>query len=325
MTFWFTVLQGITFRFIGTQLSKIKYLFLFGLLLFFAVKPIVYGADRADRVVLSIPNQSDILLHVFTPSNTPIGVLIALHGCGGLLSTNTKHGDKLSARHASMAEFVTALGWVAVFPDSFNSRGRREICTQKFSERTIKQTHRKADALATAQWVKRQKWGSNEQGAALTRPLKTVLLGWSNGGTTVLQTIEAPKDTNLKNTHQSDSSEPVSALIDHAVAFYPGCSRQLARDYRTNVPLTLFIGGKDDWTPPQPCIDLGLRIGAKVYVYPDAYHGFDTPLGSVRLRKDVPNGAHPGQGVHVGPHSESRIDAYEQLKNLLQKLSVSLR
>lgn len=301
-------------------MSKFKYLFLSAI---FYIPPIianVYAAERAYQVVLPIPNQTDILVHVFTPPNTPKGVLIALHGCGGLLSTNTKNGDKLSARHAAMAEFANRHDWIAVFPDSFTTRGRREICTQKFVDRTIKQSNRKADVLATAQWVKEQDWFSSESGQDQKTVLKTVLLGWSNGGTTVLETIEAsPKNL----TRQS--IENVTTLVDQAVAFYPGCSAQLARGYRTHVPLTLFLGKLDDWTPAQPCIDLGKHSDARVYVYPEAYHGFDNPTGSVRLRKDVPNGVNPGQGVHVGAHPSSRQEAYEILRKLLEQQSTLVR
>jgi dienelactone hydrolase len=297
-------------------LPKIKHLFFSMNLIFFSLIFNVHAAERGYQVVLPIPNQRDILLHVFMPQNTPKGVLIALHGCGGLLTTNTKNGDKLSSRHAGMAQFANDLDWIAIFPDSFTSRGRREICTQKFSERTIRQGDRKNDALTTASWVKAQDWLGGVQTQNKTNPLKSVLLGWSNGGTTVLQTIESPKPgTSLP------SGDLLENLIDQAIAFYPGCSRQLARDYQTLVPLTLFIGGKDDWTPAQPCIALGDRIGAQLFVYPEAHHGFDSPTGKVRLRRDVPNGVNPGEGVHVGPHSASRADAYDKLKTILERLS----
>jgi len=261
----------------------------------------IYAADRPVPITLEVLGRSPITVHTFTPLDTPKGVLVALHGCGGLLSINDKNGDMLSARHAAMAKFANQLGWVAVFPDSFTARGRREICTQKFSERTIKQGERRADALATLQWVREQPW------FAANKEMNSVLLGWSNGGTTVLQTIETKFDPSI--------------LITHAIAFYPGCSQQLARDYSTHVPLTLFLGGKDDWTAPGPCIALGKRIHAQVYVYPDAHHGFDSPVGKVRLRTEVPNGVHPGQGVHVGPDQASREDAYAKLAALLGRLS----
>jgi dienelactone hydrolase len=301
-------------------LSKLKHQLLAFHLLFLAFIASAYGAEKAYQVMLPVPDLPDISVHVFTPPDTPKGVLIALHGCGGLLSTNSKAGDTLSSRHAAMAQYANTLGWVAVFPDSFTTRGRREICTQKFSERTIKQAQRKADAIATAQWVNAQTWAPQALASPSQPKLNTVLLGWSNGGSTVLETIKA-----LKNADTLDPSKNIATLIAQAVAFYPGCSAQLARHFRTKIPLTLFIGGLDDWTPPQPCIDLGRSVGAQVYVYPDAHHGFDGLTGKVRLRKEVPNGVNPGQGVHVGPHPASRDDAHQKLKHLLEQLSVSIR
>jgi dienelactone hydrolase len=145
-------------------------------------------------------------------------------------------------------------------------------------------------------------------------------MGWSHGGTTVLQVIDNAGSTKATSI-QENRTVNVATLVDHAVAFYPGCSRQLARHYTTQIALTLFLGGKDDWTAAEPCIALGEIIGAHVFVYPEAHHGFDSPVGKVRLRKEVPNGVNPGQGVHIGPHKPSRDEAYAQLRLLLEELS----
>jgi dienelactone hydrolase len=244
-------------------------------------------------------------LHIFLPHTEPKGVVIALHGCGGLLSSAKSRAAELSARHASMAKLITEAGWIALFPDSFSARGRREICTQKFSERTINSSHRRLDALQTAQWVREQKWSGEDP----SQPLKTVILGWSHGGSAVLQTIE-----------RTPRGEPAKGLVDQAVAFYPGCSVQLKRGYKTDIPLTMFLAGKDDWTAPQPCIELGKNVGATVWVYDEAYHGFDSPIGRVQFRPEIPNGVLPGQGVHSGPNPEAREDAYNKLRSLLRQL-----
>ena len=52
---------------------------------------------------------------------------------------------------------------------------------------------------------------------------------------------------------------------------------------------------------------------------PDSHHDFDNPVGQVRLRTDVPNGVHPGRGVHVGPNPVTRDRAYTRLPELLLK------
>lgn len=50
-----------------------------------------------------------------------------------------------------------------------------------------------------------------------------------------------------------------------------------------------------------------------------AYHDFDNPAGVVRVRRDVPNGVNPGQGVHVGPNPMAREASHERVRQLLRK------
>jgi dienelactone hydrolase len=48
----------------------------------------------------------------------------------------------------------------------------------------------------------------------------------------------------------------------------------------------------------------------RIVLYPDSYHDFDNPaLKTKRVRKDVPNGVHPGEGVTVAPNAQAREDA----------------
>ena len=81
----------------------------------------------------------------------------------------------------------------------------------------------------------------------------------------------------------------------------------------------MLLGEKDDWTPPGPCIELGKSVGAQVHVYPDSHHGFDNPVGQVRLLKDVPNGANPGQGVHSGRNAEAAQQSGALVRELLRE------
>lgn len=253
----------------------------------------------------------------------PKGTVIALHGCGGLYATRgprkgviapptgfalppegasgfeaARH--RLNPRHQAMAELLVAQGYAAVFPDSLTPRGESELCTQKIGSRKIDQTERRADALATLAWVATQPWA---------QPGRIALLGWSHGGSAVLSA------TDLKRADvRSQAVRPALAI-----AFYPGCSAALKSGYQPSAPLLLMLGEKDDWTPPGPCIELGKAVQAEVNIYPDSYHDFDNPVGEVRLRREVPNGPNPGQGVHAGRNPVTREQAYARLREVLHK------
>lgn len=208
-------------------------------------------------------------------------VVVLLHGCGGLYSSARERAGMLSLRHGGMAERLSAQGWHVVMPDSLTARGVRSLCEQRYSERSVHQSHRREDVLGTLQWLARQPWADAS---------RVALLGWSHGGSAILAATDL-REAAVRNA----ALKPVTS-----VAFYPGCADALKRGYQPSGSLLMLLGEKDDWTDPGPCIELGRRIAAPARVYPDSYHGFDEPTGTVRLRRDVPNGVNPGQGVHVG-------------------------
>ena len=237
---------------------------------------------------------------LFQPASAPRGTVIALHGCGGLYATTGARQGRLNARHQGMADLLVAQGYAVLFPDSLTPRGETELCTQKIGQRRIDQTERRVDVLGALAWVAAQPWA---------KPERMALLGWSHGGSAVLSSTDLTK-------REVAAAREKPAL---AVAFYPGCSAARKGGYRPSTRLALMVGEKDDWTPPGPCIELGQAVGAEVNVYPDSYHDFDNPAGTLRVRKDVPNGVNPGQGVHVGPNPAARRDAYARLLALLRE------
>ena len=262
------------------------------------------GATLVLRGVLLLP-----------PRATPVGgfpAIIALHGCGGMYSTVKSRHDQLSLRHRAMAELLVGEGYIALFPDSFRSRGREEICTIENKKRAITQINRRLDTLAALAFL---------QARADVAPDRVAVLGWSHGGSAVLAALNARSP----QVAASLARAPASAYFRAGVAFYPGCieSLRMKDGYATAAPLHLFIAGSDDWTDPRPCIDLAARLataGEPVTntVYPSTYHGFDGPPTQPRLRLEVPNGVHPGQGVTVAPNPEARDDAYARLKAYLR-------
>jgi len=238
--------------------------------------------------------------------------VVALHGCGGMYSTLRSRRDELSLRHQAMAELLVADGYVVLFPDSFRARGRDEICTIENRRRTIRQANRRLDTLAALAFL---------QARTDVAPDRVAVLGWSHGGSTVLAALNARARVVAERLAHTRSSPFFRA----GVAFYPGCIESLraGNGYAIAAPLRLFIAGSDDWTAPRPCVDLASRLAAagepvKISVYPDTYHGFDGPPAQRRLRLEVPNGVHPGQGVTVAPNPAARADAYVRLKAFLR-------
>ena len=163
------------------------------------------------------------------------------------------------------------------------------------------QVDRRKDALAALVWLAQQPQVDAK---------KLGLLGWSNGGSTVLAA------TNRLHGEVARSGIAPRA----AVAFYPGCDAELARRYAATAPTLLLVGQSDDWTPAQPCLDLAAVAGSGLTVtrYAGAYHGFDgsAPL---RVRRDVPNGVRPGQGVTVGGDAAAREASRRDLLEFLRR------
>jgi dienelactone hydrolase len=251
----------------------------------------------------------------FTPDSSAGGFpgVIALHGCDGMYSTQASRRGQLSARHQAMADLLVTEGYAVLFPDSFNPRGRREICTQPSREQTITQSNRRLDVFGALDYLR-------------TRPdiaiHRIALLGWSHGGSAVLAAMNAREP--MVAAYLAQLEDPADYFVT-AIAFYPGCFSSLrGRDgFAPAAPISVFIGGADDWTSSKPCVALGNAMEAqglplRVRMYPGAYHGFDTPNMARPRHLDVPNGVHPGQGVTVAPDAAARDDAYVRMKAQLR-------
>ena len=218
----------------------------------------------------------------------PFPAVVALHGCGGLFN-----GDgEIRSREEDWAERLVAAGYVVLLPDSFTARGMREICSGR--DRKIFPADRAEDAAAAAQWLAKQPFVDAR---------RLGLMGWSHGAMTVLWTVR-------KGFMQGPQFKV-------AIGLYPGC-REIAKlpDWHPGVPLTLLLGEVDDWTAPGPCKELAKREGFRAVVYPDAYHGFDTPDSPVRLRKGI--GSLKKGEAHVGTNQAAREAAIAEVKRIFE-------
>ena len=145
------------------------------------------------------------------------------------------------------------------------------------------------------------------------KPGAVSLLGWSNGGSTVLYTAAAGA--------RGAFGGPDFA---RAVAFYPGCRVPAERGWRDRVPLLILVGQDDDWTGAGPCqtlADDAARRGdaVSIVVYPGAYHDFDHPNLPVRERGGLAYTADGNGQAHVGTNPAARADALRRVPAFLAR------
>lgn len=163
----------------------------------------------------------------------------------------------MPSRDAQWAKTLAGQGQMVLLPDSFGSRGLGP--QYPVEQRSVKPSGaRHQEAIAAARWLARQP-GTPAGGI--------MLLGWSNGGGTVLFTAaEAP--------------DLPPGLFSRFVAFYPGCKTELeSKSWKPAGRLMILVGANDDWTPAAPCEALAGKFPAEItlVVYPDAWHDFDRP------------------------------------------------
>ena len=239
--------------------------------------------------------------------------IIALHGCGGLYSTREGHDGELAERMALRARSYVRDGYAVLFADSFRARGLREICTVRHGARTVTAAKRRLDALGALAYLATR---------ADIAPGRVALVGWSHGGSAVLQAVNT-RDAVVAGFFDAPGAPP---FFRAAVAFYPGCAtpRKAGDGYRPGTPTRIHIGLLDDWTPASTCVDLGREMAERdedllVTTYADSYHAFDSPTGTLQHRTDVPNGVEPGRGVHVGPNPAARSAANASVRAFLHQ------
>lgn len=224
--------------------------------------------------------------------------VVLLHGCGGMLNPQ----GQPSARMREYAQLLNAQGWHTLAVDSLTPRGEKELCTQRTGTRQVTQVQRRTDALAALDWLAEQP-GVDGQ--------RLALLGWSHGGSAVLAA------TNLNHPEVAAAQARNAQRLRLAVAYYPGCAADAQRGYQPLAPALLMVGLADDWTPASDCLPLaGSQV--RVLSWAGAFHGFDSQRPVV-LRTDVPNGVHPGQGVHVGGHPQARAESHAALVQALNE------
>jgi len=120
-----------------------------------------------------------------------------------------------------------------------------------------------------------------------------------------------------------------------AIALYPGCTSFVKKEnWQPRVPLTIFIGEADDWTPAAPCKILVARAKeqghqADIVTFSNAFHDFDHPNLPLKTRKGLAFTVNDQGSARVGTDPEGREAVLglvpKLLAQYLQKSSGKLR
>jgi dienelactone hydrolase len=250
-------------------------------ILFFLVLFPVLAHAAAIRFVITEADGVHLPVKLYLPAGPATQPsIVALHGCAG----------PWPKRDDAWARLLAAQGHAVLLPDSYGARGLKPECKQT-AHGADAYGPRRQDALAAAQWL---------QAKHLSLQSGILLLGWSDGGTTVLATIEAAPDL-------------PPGLILGGVAFYPACTRTAGnQNWHNAAPLLILMGAEDDWTPPAPCQALARRnLDLNLKLFPGAYHDFDVPDDPVHQITGLPYTKN-GDGIaHAGENPSARAQALQ--------------
>jgi dienelactone hydrolase len=224
---------------------------------------------------------TEIVGYLFRPAGSgPHPAVVMLHGRAGRYSASDDahctlvarqvpspcNASTLSKRHEMWGTYWAERGTLALLPDSFGPRGKahgfgRFTHDDPDRDSVNEKTVRPLDAEGALAWLR----GRNDVAQG-----RIVLQGWSNGGSTVLNTM----------IRQGKNGGGFRA----ALAFYPGCGKEALLDssVATSVPLAMFLGTDDEEVSPEICQHVAQRsidAGTNVFValYPGATHDFDDP------------------------------------------------
>ena len=258
-------------------------------------------------------------------ATAPVPAMVIAHGSGGVSNE----------REFWWADHLNDMGVAAFVVDSFTPRGIRETATDQTQLSTAANV---ADALVALRLL-------------VTHPRldrqRIGIMGFSKGGQVALYTALEP----FRRAVITDQTR----FAAHA-PLYPACNSWQASDQVTGAPMLMLLGGRDNYTPPEPCQEYAQWFKSKstdvtVIVYPNAYHGFDSSRSPVHAKNVVTGvgcnfnidldrfvvtiratgeditrtvGSYArtcvGKGAMVGGDSEARRKSPEDVKAFLKKV-----
>jgi dienelactone hydrolase len=236
---------------------------------------------------------------VFRPDgNGPFPAIVGMHDCGGLMNP----AGVIASKYREWAQLLVKDGFIVLFPESYGSRGMGNQCATR--NRPVRpDRERVADANASRRWLESQ---------PDVRPDHISLMGWSNGGSSVLWTVRPQRKSDDKRDFRS------------AVALYPGCRRLETTAWSTRVPTLILIGGADDAASAQDCEHMvagakGRSARISIVVYPGAFHDFDHPNRPPQVRSGYAFSSDGSGRIHTGTNAAARADSIKRVPQWLAR------
>ncbi len=236
---------------------------------------------------------------VYRPEgNGPFPAIVGMHDCAGL----TNPAGAIASKYREWAQLLVKDGFIVLFPESYGSRGMGNQCATR--NRPVRpDRERVADANAARRWLESQ---------PDVRPDHISLMGWSNGGSSVLWTVRPQRKSDDKRDFRS------------AVALYPGCRRLETTAWSTRVPTLILIGGADDAASAQDCEHMvagakGRSARISIVVYPGAFHDFDHPNRPPQVRSGYAFSTDGSGRIHTGTNAAARADSIKRVPQWLAR------
>lgn len=188
-------------------------------------------------------------------TNRRVPAMVISHGSGGVQGREERWASAL--RSIGVATFVV---------DSFTPRG---ITSTAADQTQLSNAANLADALAALRLLTTH---------PRIDPARIGIIGFSRGAQVALFGALEP--------YRRSVIEGDIRFAAH-VALYPFCNDRHVADGVTGAPLLILLGGRDNYTPPQPCRDYGEWFKGKgtpvtVTTYANSYHAFDTGQPAAR-------------------------------------------
>lgn len=187
-------------------------------------------------------------LQLPTTGQPPYRAVVIAHGSGGVNSSLEP-----------WKKFFLERGFAVAIPDSYGNRITGNVLENQ--GRLHAYLHI-VDVVSLSATLRRN---------TLIDPQKTVVIGFSRGGTAALYSAFSPFYRSI-----TGQSEPFAAHI----AFYPACNYPYMTESFSKAPVLVLLGAKDDYTPANFCVDAltqnklaGLNV--RWEIREEAYHGFD--------------------------------------------------